>query len=75
MIKTYDDNLFLFYSETGSRNERHLSALFYNRTPGFEIIHGLLDRIMTLVKIPYNESQSGNEGYYLNNQYEGKIPS
>ncbi|CAF0954805.1 unnamed protein product [Adineta ricciae] len=56
--------------ETGSRNERHLCALFYNRTPGFEIIHGLLDRIMTLVKIPYNESQSGNEGYYLNNQYE-----
>jgi len=56
--------------ETGSRNERRLCAVYYNKTPGFEIIHGLLDRIMTLVKVPYNENQSNDNGYYLNNQCE-----
>ncbi|UJR09483.1 hypothetical protein I4U23_013721 [Adineta vaga] len=56
--------------ETGSRNERRLCAIFYNKTPGFETIHGLLDRIMTLLKVSYNENKSGNQGYYLNNQCE-----
>ncbi|CAF4556333.1 unnamed protein product, partial [Rotaria sp. Silwood2] len=56
--------------ETGCRNERHLCAVFYNKTPGFEIIHGLLDRIMTLVKVPYNENRTNDKGYYLNNQCE-----
>jgi phenylalanyl-tRNA synthetase beta chain len=64
--------VFCLLSETGSRNERHLCAVFYNRTPGFETIHGLLDRIMTLVKIPYNENETNDHGYYLNNQCEGK---
>jgi phenylalanyl-tRNA synthetase beta chain len=56
--------------ETGTRNERRLCAVYYNRTPGFETIHGLLDRIMTLVKIPYNEKKTNDLGYYLNNQCE-----
>ncbi|CAF1198514.1 unnamed protein product [Rotaria sordida] len=56
--------------ETGCRNERRLCAVFYNKTPGFETIHGLLDRVMTLVKVPYNENRTNNEGYYLNNQCE-----
>ena len=59
--------------ETGSRNERRLCAVFYNRTPGFEVIHGLLDRMMTLVKIPYNDKKTNDHGYYLNNQCQGKI--
>ena len=58
--------------ETGSRNERRLCAVYYNRTPGFEIIQGLLDRVMMLLKIPYNEQRSGDQGYYLNDQCEGK---
>ncbi|CAF3482917.1 unnamed protein product [Adineta steineri] len=56
--------------EIGSRNERRLCAVYYNRSPGFEIIHGLLDRIMTLVKISYNDTKSNDIGYYLNNQCE-----
>ncbi|CAF5060975.1 unnamed protein product, partial [Rotaria sp. Silwood1] len=56
--------------ETGCRNERRLCAIFYNKTPGFETIHGLLDRIMTLVKVPYNENRTNDKGYYLNNQCE-----
>jgi phenylalanyl-tRNA synthetase beta chain len=35
----------------GARNERHLAAIFYNKSPGFEIIHGLLDRVMQLLEV------------------------
>ncbi|CAF0924973.1 unnamed protein product [Rotaria sordida] len=33
------------------RNERHLCTIYYNHTRDFKTIHGLLDRIMTLVKV------------------------
>ncbi|CAF1322083.1 unnamed protein product [Rotaria sordida] len=56
--------------ETGCRNERRLCAIFYNKIPGFEKIHSLLDRMMTLVKVPYNENRTNDKGYYLNNQGE-----
>ena len=39
-------------AEVGSRNERHMSAIYYNKSPGFEKIHGLLDRIMQLLEVP-----------------------
>ncbi|CAG7833847.1 unnamed protein product [Allacma fusca] len=42
--------------DTGSRNERRLCAVFYNKSPGFEIIHGLLDRIMLLLEVPCSEA-------------------
>ncbi len=67
-----ENKFFGLFIETGSRNERRLSAVFYNRTPGFETIHGLLDRIMTLVKVSYNENKTNDQGYYLDNQSEGK---
>lgn len=57
--------------ETGSRNERRLCAVYYSQTPGVEIIHGLLDRIMTLVKVSYDEKKTSQSGYYLNDQCEG----
>jgi len=46
-------------AEVGARNERHLAAVFYNKSPGFEIIHGLLDRIMQLLEIPPRTDSSG----------------
>jgi phenylalanyl-tRNA synthetase beta chain len=46
-------------SEVGARNERHLAAVFYNMSPGFEIIHGLLDRVMQLLEVPNAEDSSG----------------
>ncbi|XP_023345535.1 phenylalanine--tRNA ligase beta subunit [Eurytemora carolleeae] len=51
-------------TEVGARNERHLAAVFYNKTPGFEIIHGLLDRIMQLLEVPMSLDKSSS-GYYL----------
>ncbi|WAR14586.1 SYFB-like protein [Mya arenaria] len=37
--------------DVGARNERHLVAVNYNKSGGFEIIHGLLDRIMQLLQV------------------------
>ncbi|CAF1024854.1 unnamed protein product [Didymodactylos carnosus] len=53
--------------DTGSRNERRLCAVYYGKTPSFETIHGLLDRVMQLLKLKYETS---NSGYYLNSNCE-----
>ena len=38
-------------NEIGARNERHFVALYAALTSSFEVIHGLVDRIMTLTQI------------------------
>jgi phenylalanyl-tRNA synthetase beta chain len=38
-------------SEVGARNERRLAAIFYGRVSGFEVVHGLLDRVMQLLEV------------------------
>ncbi|XP_040306284.1 phenylalanine--tRNA ligase beta subunit [Herpailurus yagouaroundi] len=45
--------------DVGARNYRHLCAVYYNKNPGFEIIHGLLDRIMQLLNVPPGEKKGG----------------
>lgn len=58
-------------AEVGARNERRMAAVFYNKSPGFEIIHGLLDRIMQLLEVPNTGDTSGyqitqgNDGTYF----------
>ena len=47
-----------------NRNERHLCAINYGKNPGFETVHGLLDRVMQLLEVPPVPS-GGVEGYYL----------
>ncbi|XP_010566717.1 PREDICTED: phenylalanine--tRNA ligase beta subunit [Haliaeetus leucocephalus] len=42
-------------TDVGARNYRHFCAVYYNKSPGFEIIHGLLDRVMQLLEVPPNE--------------------
>jgi phenylalanyl-tRNA synthetase beta chain len=39
-------------SDVGARNERHLAALYTGPTAGFEVIHGLVDRVMMLLEVP-----------------------
>ncbi|KAJ3054202.1 hypothetical protein HK097_002425 [Rhizophlyctis rosea] len=46
--------------ERRSRNQRNLCALYTNKTSGFELIHGLLDRLMAKLAIPH-----GSEGYHI----------
>nr|CAG4647781.1 EOG090X03QT [Moina brachiata]SVE92925.1 EOG090X03QT [Moina brachiata] len=48
----------------GAQNIRHLCAVNYNKSPGFEVVHGLLDRIMQLLEIKFTNG-SDDQGYYL----------
>lgn len=41
-------------TENGARNERRLAVVFYNKQAGFEIVHGVLDRLMQLLETPWN---------------------
>lgn len=50
--------------DVGARNERHLCAVNYSKSPGFETVHGLLDRVMQLLEVPPT-SQGNSSGYYL----------
>ncbi|EON63554.1 phenylalanyl-tRNA synthetase, beta subunit [Coniosporium apollinis CBS 100218] len=36
--------------ERKARNERHFAAAWYAKTSGFEVVHGLLDRVMLMLK-------------------------
>uniref|UniRef100_A0A286XI98 Phenylalanine--tRNA ligase beta subunit n=1 Tax=Cavia porcellus TaxID=10141 RepID=A0A286XI98_CAVPO len=45
--------------DVGAKNCRRLCAIYYNKNPGFEIIHGLLDRIMQLLDVPPGEDKGG----------------
>ncbi|CAG0888646.1 unnamed protein product [Darwinula stevensoni] len=52
--------------DVGARNERHLCAVNYNKTPGFEVIHGLLDRVMQLLEIPWEgHGLPSGSGYHI----------
>ncbi|GAB1602273.1 phenylalanine--tRNA ligase beta subunit-like [Argonauta hians] len=44
------------HKDSGARNERHLCAVYYNKNSGFEVLHGLLDRIMQLLDVKYAEN-------------------
>jgi len=50
--------------DVGAKNERQLCALYYNKSPGFETVHGLLDRVMQLLEVP-PASQGDSVGYFL----------
>jgi phenylalanyl-tRNA synthetase beta chain len=38
-------------ADVGARNNRHLAALYTSHSSGFEVIHGLVDRIMRLCEV------------------------
>lgn len=56
--------------ERKSRNERHFAAAWYGKTSGFEVVHGLLDRIMQMLRSAFitREEALKNEklgGYWI----------
>lgn len=51
----------LSQSDVGARNNRRLCAVYYNKSPGFEVIHGLMDRVMQLLEVKPGQ---GN-GYHI----------
>uniref|UniRef100_A0A182JMM9 Phenylalanine--tRNA ligase beta subunit n=1 Tax=Anopheles atroparvus TaxID=41427 RepID=A0A182JMM9_ANOAO len=48
-------------AEVGAKNERRVCAVNCNKTAGFEVVHGLLDRVMQLLEVPWDKAI----GYYL----------
>lgn len=48
--------------ERRSRNERHFAAAWYGKTSGFEVVHGLLDRVLLMLKTAFLTHEEGLEG-------------
>lgn len=61
--------------ETQARNIRHAAALWCNRTAGFEVVHGLLDRVMLILEIPRIsvDDKKATHGYYIK-ETDGMFP-
>lgn len=53
--------------ERRSRNIKHAAAVWCNKTAGFEMVHGLLDRIMKMFDIPFivKSNSTKTHGYYI----------
>jgi phenylalanyl-tRNA synthetase beta chain len=53
--------------ERQSRNMKHAAAVWCNKTAGFEMVHGLLDRIMQMLDVPFIGKEGSTEqcGYYI----------
>ena len=47
--------------ERKSRNERHFAAAWYGKSSGFEVVHGLLDRLMAMLKTAFTTKEEGLE--------------
>lgn len=54
-------------TERCARNERHVSAVYCDKTASFEVVHGLLDRLMLSLAIPRIEGKSSKaeKGYWI----------
>lgn len=58
-----------YQPDVGARNSRRFCAVYYNKSPGFEVIHGLLDRTMQLLEV----KPARGEGYHIQ-AADGKKP-
>ncbi|KAM0032941.1 putative phenylalanine--tRNA ligase [Helianthus debilis subsp. tardiflorus] len=60
--------------DVGATNHRQLAALYCGATSGFELIHGLVDRIMEVTGTPF-VSVGDNTGYYIERSDEPEFLS
>ena len=53
--------------ERQARNVRHAAAVWCNKTAGFEVVHGMLDRAMQMLEVPRIAStdKKALTGYYI----------
>ncbi|QPC78776.1 hypothetical protein HYE68_009528 [Fusarium pseudograminearum] len=64
-MKIFEVSDVVFKDETQerkARNERHFAAAWYGRTSGFEVIHGLLDRILLMLRTSFLTHEEGLSG-------------
>lgn len=61
--------------ERQAKNYRRLGALYMDRKAGFEVAHGLLDRVMQVLGVPFLQSKAseGRYGYYIEGA-DGQYP-
>ena len=52
-FKIFTHCILLPLSDVGARNERRLCAVTYNKSSEFEVLQGLLDRVMQLLEVPF----------------------
>ncbi|KAH9482375.1 Phenylalanine--tRNA ligase beta subunit [Psilocybe cubensis] len=69
-IKIFETSEVVFKDTTRerqARNERHAAAVLCNKSAGFEIVHGMLDRAMKMLEIPRISSTDykAETGYYI----------
>ncbi|XP_076897370.1 phenylalanine--tRNA ligase beta subunit, cytoplasmic-like [Bidens hawaiensis] len=60
--------------DVGATNHRRLAALYCGATSGFELIHGLVDRIMEVTGTPFVLA-GDNTGYYIERSHEAEFLS
>lgn len=61
-IKIFETSDVVFKDETverKARNERHFSAAWYGKSSGFEEVHGLLDRVMLMLRQGFLTKEEG----------------
>ncbi|KAH8195463.1 hypothetical protein TruAng_010362 [Truncatella angustata] len=61
-IKIFETSDVVFKDESverKARNERHFSAAWYGKSSGFEEVHGLLDRVMLMLRQGFLTSEEG----------------
>ncbi|ORY63548.1 phenylalanyl-tRNA synthetase [Pseudomassariella vexata] len=61
-IKVFETSDVVFKDESlerKARNERHFSAAWYGRSSGFEEVHGLLDRVMLMLRQAFLTREEG----------------
>lgn len=60
--------------ERQARNVRHAAAVWCNKTAGFEVVHGMLDRAMQMLEVPRIAStdKKALTGYYIKER-EGNV--
>ncbi|CAN8096625.1 unnamed protein product [Discula destructiva] len=51
--------------ERKARNQRNFAACFCGKSTGFETTHGLLDRLMLMLRTTFLESPSESDGYWI----------
>jgi phenylalanyl-tRNA synthetase beta chain len=63
--------------ERKSRNIRKVAGVWCNKTAGFEVVHGLLDRIMQILGVPFieREESEAKTGYYIKETSSAYISS
>jgi phenylalanyl-tRNA synthetase beta chain len=69
-IKVFESADVVFKDESLERkafNRKHFGAVYAGRTSGFEIVHGLLGRIMAMLRAPWleEEAKSTGRGYWI----------